>query len=429
MNPLMARFANEPALLAAGSESRFEALLNAAAEHPAFAEIETAERAGDDFWTELPERMGKILRPYVVDTNGVLCIPVRGVLLNNFPYQFLDYATGYEYLSEALRRGIGDSNVRGIALVIDSPGGMVAGCFDLVDEIYDARSAKPIRAYAAEHAYSAAYAIFSGASHGTVARTGGVGSIGVVTTHVDVSKMMNDDGVKVTFIYAGKHKVDGNAYEALPPDVQARIQARIDDLYAIFVSSVARNRGLEEQAVRDTEALTYGATDALSTGLADEVGKLDDALAAFAASLDDQSDNSGEDAMADEATTSAVDQAAAIDAAREEGRTSGLAEGAAAERIRVAAILGSDEAKGRETLANHLALGTDTAADAAVAILGKSNKAEAEGTETPFNQSMSSGNPDVGSQMSGSNDPDEVDTIALARGAGLSCIRRQAAIN
>jgi len=424
-NPLIARFANEPALLAPGTEGQFQALLDAAAVHPMLSEVEGGERAGDgDFWTELGERGSKILRPYNV-VDGILHIPVRGVLLHDFPYQFFGYATGYEYLSQAFRRGMDDSNVKGIALVINSPGGMVSGCFALVDEMFSRRSEKPVRAFAAEHAYSAAYAIFSVAEQGIVARTGGVGSIGVVTTHVDMSKALEEYGVKITFIHAGKHKVDGNAYEPLSPDVKARIQTRIDELYGIFVSTVARNRGLDEQAVRDTEALTFTASEATSNGLADLIGELDDALAAFAADL---SETSGDEEMSNKDTS--ADNQAAIDAAvataRQEEQTAAATAVATArteERQRIAAILGSDEAQGRGDLASHLALETDTAADAAVAILGKSNKAEAEGGKTPFEQSMEGSNPDVGAETGAETEADASDPIALARVVGLAGVR------
>lgn len=427
LNPLIARFQNEPSLLQVGSEARFEAMLTAAAAHPAMEKLQSDEMAdsGDSFWGE-PGTFKAALRPYVVD-NGVLMIPVRGVLLHDFPYAFFGLATGYEYISKAIERGVADAGVRGIALIIDSPGGTVAGCFDCSDEIFAARGVKPIAAFADEHAYSAAYAIFSAASNGTVARTGGVGSIGVVTTHVDYSKALDQAGIKVTFIHAGAHKVDGNAYEPLPRNVKARIQTRIDSLYAVFTATVARNRGIPEQAVRDTEALTFTADEAVSNGLADDIGKLDDALAAFAASLDDQSDNTGDDAMADKPNESAVDQAAEIDAARTDGEATGRSAGATAERERISAILGSEEAKGREALANHLALETDTPVDAAKGILAAANKTEEKGSETPFNDAMGKSNPEVGADVGGKDDEDEgLDPVALARGAGLRCIRPQA---
>ena len=71
---------------------------------------------------------------------------------------------------------------------------MVAGNFDLVDRIFAARGVKPIRAYAAESAYSAAYSIASAADDITVSRTGGVGSIGVVTVHADYSQALDAGG-------------------------------------------------------------------------------------------------------------------------------------------------------------------------------------------------------------------------------------------
>jgi signal peptide peptidase SppA len=426
-NPLIARFANEPSLLAPGTEDRFRALLNAAASHPMLAELDSMERAeGGDFWNELGPRASAILRPYIVQ-NGILLIPVRGVLLNDFPYAFYDLATGYEYITEAFKRGMDDSNVKGIALVIDSPGGMVAGCFGCVDKMYARRGEKPVRAYASESAYSAAYAIFSVAEHGTVARTGGVGSIGVVTAHMDLSKALEDFGIKITFIFAGKHKVDGNAYEPLPADVKARIQTRIDELYGIFVQTVARNRGLDEQAVRDTEALTFTASESLSNGLADEIGELDDALAAFAADL---SNPQGDEEMSTQDSSAgsnqaAIDQAVAAANAtaateREAAVATARTEAVTAERTRIAAILGSDEAKGREGLASHLALETDTAAEAAVAILAKSPKVE-EGAETPFDKEMSRDNPDVGSGDGGDDKPS--DPVGLARAAGIRGVR------
>lgn len=426
-NPLIARFANEPALLAPGSEDIFQAHLTTAASHPMLAQVQQAggECASDDFWTELG-RASAVLRPYNV-RNGVLLVPVKGVLLQEFPYALFDYATGYEYIQKAIERGVGDDNVKGIALVVNSPGGMVAGCFDCVDRVYGARSVKPVRAFAAEAAYSAAYALFSAAEHGTVARTGGVGSIGVVTSHLDASKMMDEIGFKVTFIYAGKHKVDGNPYEPLPDDVKARIQARIDHLYGVFVTTVARNRGMDEQSVRATEALCFTAEEAVSNGLADEIGSLDDAVAAFAAEL---SPKNGEDEMSTPDNT-AVDRAAhdqAVSAARAEGHTAGAIEGATAERARVKAILEHAEADGRSTLAQHFAFNTSMSPDEAAAALAAAPKEATSDGLPSFDAAMAGNNPNVGTGNDADADAaaDGSDVIALARSMGLPGVRRAA---
>jgi len=426
INPFIARFAGQPVLIEASAGERVQACLEGMAAHPAAKIVLSGAPApsDDSFWTEIEGEWGQILRPYVVK-DGVLQVPVKGILLHEFPYSLFNWATGYIYIQKAFERGMADANVKAIALIVDSPGGMVAGCFDAVDKMVAAKS-KPVRAFAHESAYSAAYAVCMVADHIAVSRTGGVGSIGVVTSHFDYSEQFKQRGIKITFIHAGKHKVDGNHAEPLPDDVKERIQARIDELYQVFVSAVARGRDMDEQAVRDTEALTFTATQAVSNGLADSIGSLDDAVAAFAAVLDDQSDNQGEDAMADEATQSAVDQAAqeaAITQAREEGRAAGLAEGATAERARIDAILGSDEAKDRPALASHFAMKTAMSPEDAKAALAAQPVVvaapAAKDDATGFDAAMDG--PEVGANA-GNGDADNDDgaeVLALARATGL----------
>lgn len=419
-NHFLARFASAPAMLAPLMLDRFQACLERASSEWALFQERDAQAVAqmeDDFWYEAGDWRAQF-RPYVV-RNGILHIPVKGVLLNDFPFAFGSWATGYDYIWRAFQRGMDDGNVRAIALVADSPGGEVAGNFDLVDRIFAARGQKPIRAFAAESAYSAAYSIASAADQITVTRTGGVGSIGVVTMHMDVSRALEDDGVKITFIHAGKHKVDGNAFAPLPDDVKARIQSRIDGMDDLFVATVARNRGMEESAVRATEALTYSAQEALPARLADNVGSLDDAIAAFAAEV---SPTHGDDEMSNLDKTAA--SAAAIDAARAEGRAEGKTEGhtkghaegmkagAAEMQTRCKAILASEDARGREELAHHLAFDTDMTAEAATAVLGKSPKATAAGNR--FEAAMGAvANPQVGPDASGI-DPNSPEALAAS---------------
>ncbi|TPI86689.1 S49 family peptidase [Mesorhizobium sp. B2-8-9] len=358
---------------------------------------------GSDFWFSSDDWRSRY-RPYNV-VDGVLQIPVKGVLLHDFPWQYGAWATGYEYIWQAFKRGQADGNVRGIALVEDTPGGMVAGCFDLVDRIYATENRKPLRSFAMESAYSAGYALASVADSITVSRTGGVGSIGVVTMHVDVSKALDKMGLKITFIHFGKHKVDGNAYEPLPADVEKRIQARIDELGEVFVASVARNRGMDAQAIRDTEALCFTATEAVSNGLADAIGSLDDAVAAFAADL---SLTEEDEQMAGQNGESAVDQAAinaarteGFNAGKAEGKTEGVKEGATAERVRITAIIGSDEGKKRPKAALSFALKSDMNVEQSQAVLADlaEEKAEAPqaGGRSQFEQAMDGGkNADLG---------------------------------
>lgn len=400
------RFMNEPSLVAPHMRETVESSLRMFSQEFQSVKKELSardEKASDDFWFA-PDDWRAVYRPYVVK-DGILSIPIRGVLIHDFAYQFGNWATGYTYIAKAVERGLADGEVKGIALIVNSPGGDVAGCFDVADKIYQARKVKPIKAYLSEMAYSAGYALASAASSISIPRTGGLGSVGVVTYHVDLSKAAEKSGYAVTYIFAGKHKVDGHPYAPLPEDVRQRIQERLDTLYSVFVASVARNRGLSEQAVRETEALTFTADKALSVGFADSIGTAGDGLASFVADLNQKQ---GGTEMSKEQDKPAVDQKE-VEAARTQGITEGKAEGAKAERERIAAVMALPESGNRQKSALQIALTTDLSVDQAKALLetipeqGSAPAQETKAKEkSPFEKAMEQGNPDIGA---GAGDP------------------------
>jgi ClpP class serine protease len=422
INPFLAQFTDEPSLVAKGMIGRFEANLNGLATHPRIDEIMADQMGADDTYWPAADDWRSAYRPYIVQ-DGVLQIPIKGVLLHQFSWQLGNWATGYDYIWRAFKRGMADFGVLGIALVVDSPGGMVAGNYDLVDKMFAMRGTKPVRGYADTCAYSAAYNIISVADpKGVIVdRAGGMGSIGTLTMHIDQSGALDQAGIKVTYISSPKdgHKTDGNSTEPLAADVEDRIQARLDELYEVFVSQVARNRGMDAQAIRDTKALTFTATQAVSNGLADSIGSLDDSVAAFVADLCSTDDN-GDDEMSVKENT-AVDQAA-IDTARSEGfaagKAEGVTEGAKAEQTRISAILNSEEAKGRGALATHLAMNTDNTPEAAKGILAASAKEGADAGEKPsgFEEAMNNGQqPNLGGGDPGASSVSASDRILAAR--------------
>ncbi len=403
--PLLEQITQNSLLIDAGAADLFRASVEhiVAHEHAEDFLSTAVSMASDDedFWPGSDDWRAQY-RPYVVK-EGILQIPVMGVLLNRFPWQLGRWATGYTYIEKALVRGLGDANVKGIAFIHHSPGGEVAGCFELGDKIYEARNAKPMRAFSADAAYSASYLLYSSVGkRGSISRSGGVGSIGVVTAHVEYSEALKKEGIKVTFIFAGKHKVDGNAYEKLPDSVKNRIQGRIDRIYGVFTAAVARNRSMDDAAVRATEALTYDASDAVEVGLADRVGSLDEEMVLF----------SNEVALGDEqmADVKQEDHEKAVAAARTEGMAAGKADGVkdgmAAERARISGILASDEGKKRPKAAMSLAMKTGLTVEEASATLAdmpeekaeapKGDKAEDQGTkkakgESHFDKAMGNG--------------------------------------
>jgi signal peptide peptidase SppA len=205
--------------------------------------------------------------------NDVAVIPVQGLLTKRSEaFDSFFGTTSYDEIHELIATAFDDSKVNSILLDIDSPGGEVSGLFDLVDFIYESRDVKPIYAIANDHAFSAAYAIASAASKIFVNRTSGVGSIGVIATHVDISEYDQKEGIKYTTIFAGDKKNDLSPHEPLSDDAISDLQKEVDRLYKMFVAVVARNRNISSAQIKATQAALYFGTDAISLGLADEVG-------------------------------------------------------------------------------------------------------------------------------------------------------------
>jgi len=251
-------------------------------------------RMDDDGWGDPPPRTASLPfgifelgnKPFAV-IDGVALILVEGTLVNRLgslePYCGM---TGYDGLRTQITGALQDPAVKAIVLYVDSPGGEVAGCFDLADFIFDARAVKPVYSIVDGLACSAAYALASATSRIAASETAIVGSIGVIVGHCDFSAMLDKAGIKVTLIYAGEQKAAGNPYEALPEETRAEIQAEIETVYSMFVDRVARYRGLGGDAVRATQSRSYLAGAATGLGLSDIVAPPTDALAAIIQSLE-----------------------------------------------------------------------------------------------------------------------------------------------
>lgn len=221
---------------------------------------------------------------------GVAVIEVRGVLYQQLgslrPWGYGPWgATGYDGIRANLSAALADPAARAIAFLIDSPGGMVAGCFDLADEIFAARGRKRMAAILAENAYSAAYAIASACDEIAVPRTGGTGSIGVVAMQVSINRALDAAGIDPAVITFGEHKADASPFLPLSTEARADMQADVDALGEMFVASVARNRGLAAARVRATQARTYLGSAGVELGLADVVASPAEAFGAFLRTL------------------------------------------------------------------------------------------------------------------------------------------------
>jgi signal peptide peptidase SppA len=336
----------------------------------------------------LGRRLAADKKPVLDVQDGVAIIPVEGTLIHKGGWLGASSGeTSYEGLQTRIRAARSDPSVKGVAFEIDSPGGEVSGVFDTATMIRRLSAEKPTIAILTDHALSAGYLLASAARQIVIPETGRAGSIGVMMIHTDRSSALERAGVKVSVLTAGKFKGDGNPFEPLPDDVARRIRADLEHGRQAFARAVAAGRGarLSVEAALATEATDYRGADALALGLVDAVGHSSDAfddfkkqVAVHAAARSHFSTKGNAMSTTSSAAVAATSISAAehvnsVETAQKESLASGLkagrAEGAAAERARIAAILDGEHAKGRDRLARHFAFATELPPDAAAAAL------------------------------------------------------------
>ncbi len=360
--------------------------------------------------------------------DGVAVIPITGPLFR-YANMFtrVSGATSYELLAQDFTTALESAEVHAIILTIDSPGGAVNGCAELAQLIFEARGVKPIVAYVSGDAASGAYWIGSACDEIIVSSTSGLGSIGVVGMY----KVDSDDKESTIEIVSSQspHK----RLDVKKDDDRAIIQSRIDALASVFVESVAVHRNTDA----DTVIEKYGGGDvfigehAVTHGLADRLGTFEKTLQELTDKnpatergflLDSSSnhlttteglpvadkENDTEKIEANESMTLAglkanyPDFVTAIQGEGYEGGVSdGVIKGSTDERQRIGAILNSELAIGRESLARHFAFETAMPVGDVLAALEASPATEATAPQTNptshgFEQVMASiENPDV----------------------------------
>lgn len=339
-------------------------------------------------------------------SDGIAIIPVHGTLINRYSYGW-SYVTGYNFIRAQMNAALDDDDVKLIVFDINSYGGEAAGCFELADEIREARSRKQLLAVVDSNCCSAAYAIASGCNKIVVTPSGQAGSIGVIAIHFSMEKMLKDIGVEVTIISSFAHKGDGNPYKDLPKDVLADLEQAVEKRANEFVALVAKNRNLTEDLVRATESRTFRAEEALERKLIDAVQPPAKAVSTFFAELGGDGPSEEEDeTMTTPAPKTGDQNAPAAPAAAAPSASvdptalaAAVAEGVAAERARHNGIVNHAEAKERPALAASLAA-EGLSVDQAGRILANSPKetgGDKADDKSPLRDAMDGGKqPNVG---------------------------------
>jgi signal peptide peptidase SppA len=237
----------------------------------------------------VPEELAKRLTPKqderIAGSEGAIAVMQVSGFIAQHPDIFMALfgGTSTAALGAAITAAADDASIKAIVLHVDSPGGSVYGMPELAACIREARKKKSIIAHVDSFAASAAYWIASQAEEVIVSPGGDVGSIGVYMMHQDWSQALEESGVKTSFIYAGKYKVEGNYTEPLADDTREYFQARVDEHYRNFVNDVALGRNVDASKVLSDfgQGRMVSATKALKAGMVDRVATFTETLSRF----------------------------------------------------------------------------------------------------------------------------------------------------
>lgn len=227
--------------------------------------------------------------------SDVALIEISGVLAKRMNLLgAISGGTSLEIMRNQFQSAVDDPSIKSILLYVDSPGGSVDGTQEFASLIHSARGKKPITAWSDGEIASAAYWIAAAAdeiylSTGTV----DVGSIGVVATHVDQSAREEQEGLKVTEIVAGKYKRIASSHAPLSKSGRDEIQSRVDYIYSLFVSDVAKFRGVSEEEVLENMAdgRIFIGQQAVDAGLVDGMRSFDETIEHLRSRTSDQQSN------------------------------------------------------------------------------------------------------------------------------------------
>lgn len=171
-----------------------------------------------------------------------------------------------------------NSNLKGILLVIDSPGGAIAPSVEISEAIKRVNARIPIVAYAQGAMASGSYLAGVWADLIVANRGAMLGSIGVIINGIDISEFAKKVGIAQQSIKAGIYKEAGTLMRAWNRDEERMLKDLVEEQYWMFVEEVVNARKLDiAQEPSFAQGRILSAKNAFELGLVDKVGNLYDA--------------------------------------------------------------------------------------------------------------------------------------------------------
>lgn len=207
------------------------------------------------------------------EENDLGVIHINGPLTNKSTgWEALCGGTSYESIKEDFE-ALMEYGVKTVAFMVESGGGEAYGMMDTGNYLRKLADENGVRiiSYVDGLSASAAYGLTAISDEIISNKNSEIGSIGVLIRLMNDSKALEMKGYERTFISAGQEKIPFAADGSFRKEFLEDLQYKVDALYKDFTEYVAEHRNISVEAVRNTQANTFLAEDAINLGLADKV--------------------------------------------------------------------------------------------------------------------------------------------------------------
>ena len=218
-------------------------------------------------------------------SNRIAVLHIEGTIQSGAGSVLTDGSSyDHDLFLEQLKAIEEDDTIKGIFLIVDSPGGGVYESAEAHDKLYRIAAEKELPVYASMQgtAASGGYYISAGADKIYATAETTTGSIGVIMQAIEYSGLLEKQGIEYNTIKSGSLKDIGSPDRDMTEEERALLQAYVDEAYQRFVTVVSTGRDMPEEEVRAVaNGMIYSGTQAQALGLVDEIAYTDDALKAM----------------------------------------------------------------------------------------------------------------------------------------------------
>ena len=189
---------------------------------------------------------------------------------------------GVTYIIKELQSAYKNNAARAILLEINSPGGSVGATKRLYEKVIEVRQKKPVVAWIDELAASGGYYVASACSAIVASQAATVGSIGVLSLHLNVRRFLAKHGILAEVFKAGRYKDIASPFRDMGAEERKMYQQLLNDFYRLFLRDVAAGRKQNLTRVRRwADGRIFGGRQAYTLKMVDELGTRKTALAAL----------------------------------------------------------------------------------------------------------------------------------------------------